>query len=281
MDTSQVEKQVKKEFVDSKQVKSHGISYKTIGTTLQALSVQLDAGEFIYSEAGKMSWMTNNIKMSTHGQGCSQMLSRMFTRETIFLNKFTCQEGTGVVTFATDQAGKIIPLELSSSSPGVIFQKGAYLCSESGISRTLAFTKRVSAGLFGGKGFILQKISGTGRAHLIADGEVVMYELAKGQEIAVDQGNLVAYEESVDFDIQTIASGPLNWLFGGEGIFVGVMRGPGKVWLQTRKFGLGTLPYGARQNQNMLMSKIFGIGMSILILGCIASSCIIEAASTR
>lgn len=282
MQSSQVEKQVKKEFIDPKEIKSSGISYKTVGTTLQALSVQLDEGEHIYSEAGKMSWMTPNIKMSTHGQGCSQMISRMFTRETIFLNKFACESGTGVVTFATDQAGKIIPIDLSQGKPGVIFQKGAYLCSEPKVTRTLAFTKRISAGLFGGKGFILQKVTGEGKAHLIADGEVAMFELEEGQEIMVDQGNLVAYEETVDFDIRTISSGPFNWLFGGEGIFTGVMKGPGKVWLQTRKYGLGTIPYGTmRNNQNMFLSRFIGIAISIFIFGCIAVSCIFESMNTR
>ncbi|MDD3648321.1 MAG: AIM24 family protein, partial [Candidatus Dojkabacteria bacterium] len=132
---SSIEEIKKKEFVDNEKVGSKGISYRTIGTTLQALSVQLDEGESIYSEAGKMSWMTNNIEMETKGQGCSQMFSRFFSRESIFVNKFTSKEGTGIVTFATDQAGKIIPLTLSESSQSVVFQKGAYLCSEEGITR--------------------------------------------------------------------------------------------------------------------------------------------------
>lgn len=262
-----------RKFVDKDKIGSKGITYKTVGTTLQALSVQLDKNESIYSEAGKMSWMTNNIKMTTHGQGCSQMISRVFTQESIFLNKFTCEEGTGIVTFATDQAGKIIPLELKKDAPGIIFQKGAYLCSEPNIERKIAFTKRLSAGLFGGKGFILQKVTGEGMAHLIADGEVAMYELKDGQEIAVDQGNLVAYEESADFDIQTISSGPFNWLFGGEGFFVAVLRGPGKVWLQTRKIGLTSgLAYTRQPRQSNVMGRIIGMLISLGILGCIFSS---------
>lgn len=274
--TNQVSKTKKREFVDKGEVGSKGITYKTVGTTLQALSVQLDEGEHVYSEAGKMSWMTSNINMTTHGQGCSKMISRIFTRESLFLNKFTCTKGTGIVTFTTDQAGKIIPLDLSNRS-GVIFQKGAYLCSEEGVERTMALTKKISAGLFGGKGFILQKVSGKGMAHLIADGEVVMYELDAGQEISVDQGNLVAYEESVDFDIQTI-SGPFNWFFGGEGIFLGVLKGPGKVWLQTRKLGLTSSvnQYGANYQSNPT-SRLFGIAISFAVFAaCIASAIIAE-----
>lgn len=256
-----------KQFVDKEKLGSKGITYQTIGTTLQALSVQLDEGEYIFSEAGKMSWMTENIKMTTHGQGCSRMLSRFFTRESIFVNKFTSTSGTGIVTFTTDQAGKVISIDLEEKMPGIICQKGAYLCSEEGIERTIAFTKRISAGLFGGKGFILQKVKGQGRVHLVADGEAVMYELKEGQELSVDQGNLVAYEETVDFDIQTI-SGPTNWLFGGEGIFVGVLRGPGKVWLQTRKFALaGMHPYYARQS-NIGIGRIIGIFISLGLLAC-------------
>jgi uncharacterized protein (TIGR00266 family) len=267
-----------KEFVDKQKVGSRGVSYKTIGTTLQALSVQLDEGEYIYSEAGKMSWMTENIKMSTHGQGCSKMFSRLFTKESLFVNKFTCLSGTGVVTFTTDQAGKVIPLDLTNSSPGIIFQKGAYLCSEEGIERTIAFTKRISAGLFGGKGFILQKVKGQGRVHLVADGEAIMYELQEGQELTVDQGNLVAYEETVDFDIQTIA-GPVNWLFGGEGIFVGVLRGPGKVWLQTRKFALGSFnPYTQRANSG-IGGRIIGIIISLALFGCLFAGILVDLLS--
>lgn len=262
------------QFIDEKEVDSKGISYKTIGTTLQGLSVQLDEGEYIFSEAGKMSWMTENIKMTTHGQGCSKMFSRLFTRESLFVNKFSSTSGTGVVTFTTDQAGKVIPLALKEDSPGIIFQKGAYLCSEKGIERTIAFTKRISAGLFGGKGFILQKVKGEGRVHLVADGEAIMYELKEDQELSVDQGNLVAYEETVDFDIQTI-SGPVNWLFGGEGIFVGVLRGPGKVWLQTRKFALNAMnPYLYRQNSGM--GRIIGILLSLGIFGCLMIGILID-----
>jgi len=223
------------EMIDATQEKSKGITYNTIGTTLQALSVQLDENESIYSESGKMSWMTQNIKMETKSRGLSKMVSRIFTGETLFVNHFTSSEGTGIITFSTDQAGKIIPLDLAPEGNAVIFQRGAFLCAEQKVDLSIAFTKKISAGLFGGKGFILQKVTGKGRAHLIADGEVVMYELEEGEEILVDQGNLVAFESSIDFDIQTVGGGIKNWLFGGEGIFLGILRGPGRVWLQTRK----------------------------------------------
>ncbi|MFQ5492611.1 MAG: TIGR00266 family protein [Candidatus Dojkabacteria bacterium] len=225
----------KSKFVDETDRDSKGISYNTIGTTLQALSVQLDKGEKINSEAGKMSWRTENIEMKTRGQGIRKMISRVFAAESLFINEFTCIDGTGIVTFSTDQAGKIIPVDLKEGKTGVVFQRGAYLCSELGVERSTVIVKRLSAGFFGGKGFILQKLTGTGKAHLIADGEVVMYELTDGEKMLIDQGNLVAFDESVDFDIQTVGGGVKNWLFGGEGIFLGSLKGPGKVWMQTRK----------------------------------------------
>ncbi|MFC1780111.1 TIGR00266 family protein [Patescibacteria group bacterium] len=271
----------KKQFIDKKEIGSKGITYQTIGTTLQALSVQLDDGEQIYSEAGKMSWKTNNIEMTTHSQGCSKMISRLFTSESIFVNRFSCTSGTGLITFTTDQAGKIIPLDLNENTPGIIFQKGAYLCSEEGIERKVALTKKLSAGLFGGKGFILQKVEGNGKVHLVADGEAVLYELAEGQEIAVDQGNLVAYEDTVDFDIQTV-KGPRNWLFGGEGFFLGVLKGPGKVWLQTRKFNLTKFQsYNAGRNQSFAKNQIIGCLVSLAFFGCIFGSILLEMITDR
>lgn len=266
-------------FVSQDKVGNEGITYQTVGTTLQALSVQLDEGEHIYSEAGKMSWMTSNVKMSTHGQGCSKMFSRFFSNESIFVNKFTCEKGTGVVSFTTDQAGKLIPLELNENTPGVVFQRGAYLCSEEGVDRKVEFVKRLGAGLFGGKGFMLQKVEGNGKVHLVADGEVAMFELKEGQEIAVDQGNLVAYEDTVDYDIKTI-SGPKNWFFGGEGVFTALLRGPGRVWLQTRKMNLTSRMRSYNANYARRSSgpigRIIGFIIGLGTFGCVLASIIIS-----
>jgi len=145
------------QFVEENKLENKGLTYKVVGTTLQALSVQLDQGEEIFSEAGKMSWMTDNIKLNTHSGGCSQMFSRLFTQESIFLNKFTCLNGTGVVTFTSDQAGKIIPLELNENTPDVIFQKGAYLCSEKGIERKISIVKKNWCRFFWWKRFYFTK----------------------------------------------------------------------------------------------------------------------------
>jgi len=272
--TSKILNIKKSNIVDQNQVNSTGITYKTIGTTLQALAVQLDATEKIFSEVGKMSWMTDNIILNTRSQGFIKMISRMFARESLFINEFSCSAGTGIVTFSTDQAGKIIPIDLISDKAGVIFQKGSYLCSEKNVNRSTIILKKLTAGLFGGKGFIMQKLTGQGRAHLISDGEVVMYVLNEGDTMMVDQGNLVAYEETVDFDIKTVDGGMKNWLFGGEGLFLGVMRGPGKIWMQTRKHRLMNMPTNgqigrtpaAKNPLGCLISTIISLGFFVLII---------------
>ncbi|MBN1331606.1 AIM24 family protein [Candidatus Dojkabacteria bacterium] len=262
------------EILDQKEAGTAGISYDTIGSILQALNVQLDEGEIIYSEAGKMCWMTQNVEMKTKGRGVSKMFSRIITGETLFINEFQANNNPGIVTFSTDQAGKVVPIELGSKRKEVIFQRGAFLCAENSIDLKIAFTKRLSAGLFGGIGFILQKVGlkpgqSSGKAHLIADGEVVMYELKEGQELNVDQGNLLAYESSVDFDIKTVGGGLFNWIFGGEGIFLGVLRGPGKVWLQTRKKAIPNHSgsYPAQTNPGNPIGCLIGILITICIIG--------------
>lgn len=275
----EINKIQKSEIFDKAEHNSVGISYDTIGTTLQALNVQLDKGEKIYAESGKMSWMTPNIKMKTKGRGIGKMFSRVITGESLFVNEFEAVENTGVVTFSTDQAGKIIPIELDNKLD-VIFQRGSFLCAETEVDLKIAFTRRISAGLFGGKGFILQKVTGQGIAHLIADGEVVMYELEAGQELLVDQGNLVAFESSVDFDIQTVQGGLFNWVFGGEGIFTGLLRGPGKVWLQTRKNNLISSTYQGQHHQQNNTNNPIGCIISLMvffvIFVCIFGSAILS-----
>lgn len=275
-DAQNLEKIKKSEFIDESEKGSKGISYSTIGTTLQALSVQLDEGEIINSEAGKMSWMTSNVNMKTRSRGLGKVISRIFANESLFVNEFTSTSGTGIVTFSTDQAGKIIPIELNNDNQGVVFQRGSYLCSEKDVERSTVLIKRITAGFFGGKGFILQKVTGNGWAHLIADGEVVMYELADGEQMLVDQGNLVAFQDSVDYDIQTVKGGAMNWFFGGEGIFLGSLKGPGKVWMQTRKLTVtGSAAAAAQYSQanrgglaNNPLGCLIGGGISLFFFIC-------------
>lgn len=208
------------------------ISYRIDGTTLPVVTIELEPGEVIYSESGGMSWMSGNVIMETHsGGGLEKMFKRAISGETLFITDFYVKSGRGTVTFASEFPGKIIPLDLK---PGVslIVQKEAFMCAEKSVDMDIHFRKKLGAGFFGGEGFIMQKITGPGFAFLEVDGEVVEYDLQEGQQLKVDTGHLAAMEPSVDFDV-TMVKGFSNILFGGEGLFLASLRGPGKVWLQT------------------------------------------------
>jgi len=224
-----------KQTKTKKDPQSEGISYKIIGTILQALVVQLDQDKSIYSESGKMAWMSSNITLQTNSKGLQKSFSRLVASESLFINEFTAEKGTGIVSFSSDQAGKILPLKLTLDGPGILFQKGFYLCSEQGVDRSTVVLRKLKAGLFSGSGFMLQRLEGVGTAHLVTEGDVVMYNLKINETLLIDQGNLVAFEDSVSLDAKAVQGGLRNWIFSGEGVFLGSLTGPGKIWLQTRK----------------------------------------------
>jgi uncharacterized protein (TIGR00266 family) len=208
------------------------VSYRIDGTTLQVVSIELEPGEVIYSESGGMSWMTGNTEMRTHsGGGLGKMFKRALTGESLFITDFYVESGRGIVAFASEFPGKIIPFNLKSGE-SIIVQKDAFMCAEKSVDLDLSFRKRLGTGLFGGEGFIMQKITGPGLAFLEVDGEVVEFQLEPGQQLKVDTGHLAAMEATVDFDV-TMVKGFRNILLGGEGLFLASVRGPGKVWLQT------------------------------------------------
>lgn len=208
------------------------ISYRIDGTTLQVVTIELEPGEIVYSESGGMSWMTGNVEMSTHsGGGLGKMLKRAISGESLFITDFFVNSGRGIVAFASEFPGKIIPFELSAGE-SIIVQKDAFMCAEKSVDIDMHFRKRLGTGLFGGEGFVMQRISGPGLAFIEVDGEVVEYELQAGQQLKVDTGHLAAMEATVDFDV-TMLKGFRNILLGGEGLFLASVRGPGKVWLQT------------------------------------------------
>lgn len=209
-----------------------GMEYKIIGTTLQTVILELDPGETVYSESGGMAWMSGNIRMQTgtHG-GLGGMFKRALSGESLFLVEFTSEGGKGMVAFASDFPGKIIPLHLAEGQE-IICQKQAFLCAEKTVKLDIHFRRKLGAGLLGGEGFILQKLSGPGVAFVCLDGEIVEYTLAAGEVLKVDTGHIGMYEPTVSFDIEMV-KGVTNILFGGEGLFLAVMRGPGRVWLQT------------------------------------------------
>ncbi len=208
------------------------ISYRIDGTTLPVVSIELEAGEVIYSESGGMSWMTGNVEMKTHsGGGLGKMFKRALSGESLFITDFYVNSGRGTVAFASEFPGKIIPFNLRAGE-SIIVQKDAFMCAEKSVDMDMHFRKRLGTGIFGGEGFIMQRITGPGLAFLEVDGEVIEYQLEPGQQLKVDTGHLAAMEASVDFDV-TMLKGFRNILLGGEGLFLASVRGPGKVWLQT------------------------------------------------
>ena len=208
------------------------MKYEILGETLPVLVCTLADGESMINEGGSMSWMSPNMHMETTSNGgVGKALGRMFSGEKIFQNIYTAQGGQGMIAFASSFPGSIKPFEIA---PGreIIFQKSAFLAGEAGVQLSVHFNKRLGAGLFGGEGFILQKVSGSGIAFAEFDGHVVEYDLQPGQHILVDTGHLAAMDATCSMDIQTV-KGVKNVLFGGEGLFLTDITGPGRVWLQT------------------------------------------------
>ena len=184
------------------------------------------------TESGGMSWMSVNMKMETTSNGgVGAALGRMFSGEALFQNIYTAEGGPGKIAFASKFPGSIMPVQISQGNE-LIVQKSGFLASEIGVNLSIHFNQKVGAGLFGGEGFILQKLSGTGVAFVEIDGSVEIYKLQAGQQIIVDTGHLAAMSASCQIDVKAVG-GIKNTVFGGEGIFNTVITGPGKVYLQT------------------------------------------------
>ncbi len=211
------------------------VDYEIVGDDFQAVNITLDPGERVRAEPGAMMYLEPGIHMETStGGGLMSGLKRMVGGESFFITTFENRGSRRAkVGFAAAYPGKIMPVDLTRQT--IYCQRDAYLCSAYGIEITVAFTKRLGAGFFGGEGFILQKLSGDGLAFIHAGGYVIERELAQGEELRVDTGCIVAFEASVDYDIQRI-KGVKTMLFGGEGLFYAVLRGPGKVYIQTTPF---------------------------------------------
>ena len=206
--------------------------YQIMGETLPVVICHLEAGEKMITEGGAMSWMSPNMSMeTTTNGGLGKAFGRMFAGESIFQNIYTAQGGNGMIAFASSFPGSIRAFEIEPGKE-MIFQKSAFLAGEGSIQLSAHFNKKFSAGLFGGEGFILQKVSGHGIVFAEFDGHVVEYELQPGQQIVIDSGHLAAMTPSCSMEIKTVP-GVKNALFGGEGIFNTVVTGPGRVWVQT------------------------------------------------
>ncbi len=206
--------------------------YSIIGETLPVVICDVEAGESIITERGSMSWMSPNMKMDTSARGgIGKALGRMFSGDSIFQNKYTAMGGMGQIAFSSSFPGSIKVVNITPSEPFIV-QKGGFLAATEGVELSVHFQKRLGSGFFGGEGFIMQKLSGTGTVFIEIDGHACEYELAQGQSMLVNTGYLAGMSASCSMDVQAI-QGAKNVLFGGQGIFHTVVQGPGKVVLQS------------------------------------------------
>ena len=206
------------------------MQYEIRGGNFPVVICQLADGEAMRTEGGSMVWMTPNMEMRTEGGGLGGMFSKALAGEKMFQNIYTAH-GAGMITFGSSFPGKVIPIEVGPGKDWIL-QKRSFLAAEMGVQLNMHFNKKIGAGLFGGEGFIMQRVSGNGIAFAEIDGELVEYQLGPGQQMIVDTGFVAGFESSVAIDIQQV-KGVKNVLLGGEGLFNTVLTGPGRIWLQT------------------------------------------------
>lgn len=228
-------------------MRSHEIDYVVHGDDMQFVEVTLDPQETVIAEAGAMMYMDEDVTMETKmGDGSNpsagffdKVMSvgkRMVTGESLFMTHFTASGGgRSVAAFGAPYPGTIVPLDLQALGGRVLCQKQSFLCAALGTKVSIAFNKRIGAGLFGGEGFIMQKLEGDGMAFAHAGGAVIKRTLGPGEGLKVDTGCIVALQDGVDYDIERVR-GVRSMLFGGEGLFFATVRGPGDVWLQSLPF---------------------------------------------
>ena len=211
------------------------MQYEIIGKTVPAVEIRLNRGESMYTQSGGMVWQSEGISMTTNTKGgLMKGLGRMLAGESLFMATYSADADNALIAFGSTVPGDVIPVNLTGT-PGIIAQKKAFLCAQEGVNVSVTLTKKFSAGLFGGEGFILEDISGDGYAFLEVDGDQVVKELAPGEVIKVDTGNVVAFDKTVKYEIETV-KGLGNIFFGGEGLFLTKLTGPGRVILQTQNF---------------------------------------------
>lgn len=205
---------------------------KIVGDMLPAVICKLKKGESVITENGGMSWMDDALEMkTTTNGGIMKGIGRAFAGESIFMNVYTANEDDAEIAFSSSFPGQILEFDLKEGET-IIAQKRAFLCSEKTVDIKMQFRKKLGAGFFGGEGFIMQKITGPGKVYLEIDGNVIKRELKEGEKIKVDNGYVAAMTQDVKLDIETV-KGVKNILFGGEGLFVTSLKGPGTVYLQT------------------------------------------------
>jgi uncharacterized protein (TIGR00266 family) len=246
------------------------MEYKIVGDVMQALQIDLRQGEEIYAEAGTMLFMGPGIDLQARMQGgiVKGLMRKFLAGETMFMSVFRCQAASGRLALANPIAGKIFPVQLNGNT--VLAERNAYLAAIGNVDLSIAFTKRFGAGLFGGEGFILQKISGHGLLFLHAGGNMLEFDLAPGEQLRVDTGCIVSFADTVSYDIQFVG-GFRNALFGGEGLFYATLTGPGHVVLQTLPFSRLAnriaAAVGTRQEQSKGLAGIAGNVLGGIISG--------------
>ena len=221
------------------------MEYEIAGGSFPIVICTLQQGETMKDESGAMAFMTSGIKMDTNtGGGLLKGLGRALAGDSLFLNFFTAESDGEQIGFSSYTPGKIIPLKLDGTN-SIIGQKSSFLAAEETVDIDIYFKKNLGVGIFGGEGFILQKFTGNGMVFLEIDGEVIERKLEPGEKIYIDSGHIAAMDESVDFDIERV-KGAKNMLFGGEGLFLATITGPGRVWIQTMpisKMAEAIIPY--------------------------------------
>jgi uncharacterized protein (TIGR00266 family) len=259
-------------------LRSHEIDYQVFGDDMQFVEITLDPQEAVIAEAGGMMYMTQGIQMETQfGDGSTQRAGlfdkvisagkRVLTGESLFMTVFSCRSSRREkVAFAAPYPGKIVPIDLAQFGGTLICQKDAFLCAAMGTAIGISFSRKIGRGLFGGEGFILQKLEGDGMAFMHAGGTITSMELGSAETLRVDTGCLVAFQPSVNYDIQ-FTGGIKNTLFGGEGLFLATLTGPGKVFLQSLPFSrLADRVYaaapsagGSRREEGSLLGSLGGL----------------------
>src|SRR5438874_5198009 len=232
------------------------MEYKIIGDVMQALQIQLHQNEEIYAEAGAMLYMGAGIDLQAKMQGglMKGLMRKFLAGESLFMSVFQCTGPKGHLALANPIAGKIFPVQLNNTT--ILAERNAFLCAIGNVDLSVAFTKRFGAGLFGGEGFILQKISGQGLVFLHAGGNMLEFNLAAGETLRVDTGCIVSMADTVDYDIQFVG-GFRNALFGGEGLFYATLTGPGHIVLQTLPFSrlanriAAAIPHGRDESKGL------------------------------
>lgn len=208
------------------------MKYTFKGGEMPIVEIIFEAGESIKCEGGAMVWMSANMEMETHGGGLGKMFSKAFSGEKMFDNIYTAKNGQGMLALGSCFPGSIMAVEIGPGKE-LIIQKSAYLASTKGVHREIHFQKKLSTGLFGGEGFIMQRIYGEGLVFLEIDGSAIEYQLEAGQKLVIDTGHLAIMDATCKMEVETVKGGAKNMFFGGEGFFNTVVTGPGKVTLQT------------------------------------------------